>query len=163
MDIALNKLFDHKFKGLLEVDFRMLTKLLKETAGKFNERMRLRSIDDDAWYFEFINHHRLIESFNKKLQQLVTAGIIDFHFSHEYRNISMDHYAHLFKVEPQILTITDLEAGFAIWIVCCSLGPIAFLIEWMIRIKEYFVTKYVLEAFFKMKEVNNPRRLRAIT
>lgn len=143
-------MFNHSFKGLLKVDLRMLHQLLKETRGKFKSRMKFRKSDDDTWRFDFAHYHRFLDSFNNKLQQLVTAGIINLYFTYASPDLNMKRYSHFFIEEPQILTMTDLNAGFSIWIICCSLGPIAFLIEWMIRIKDYFVVKYVLEAFFKI-------------
>lgn len=123
---------------------------MAKTGGKFVSRMRFRQTSDHPWFFKFPNTHRLFEPFNQKIQELVEAGIVNLHFSYDLKYNNLKRYNYLVFDEPQVLTMKQLEAGFVIWIICLSLSPVAFLMEWLVQGTQYLKVKHYLEAFFKL-------------
>lgn len=150
--IAFEKIYDHSFKGVLEVDFRLLQYLFKHSEGAFNTRIRFLKETEKNWALDFPPVHRFMQPFNKKIQQLFTAGIPNFHKKIDWIYSNPKRYArfqHLDK--PQTLTMEHLSAGFIIWILCVSLGPLGFLLEWMTKVREYLIAKYIFVALFEVK------------
>lgn len=97
-------------------------------------------------------NHRLYDPFDKKLQQLFTGGIVEYHqlFYSKYANAK--RYEHLHREGPQVLTLKHLEAGFSIWLFSITFAIFAFLLEWLFfHLKFYLIVKFTLSAYFEVK------------
>jgi hypothetical protein len=88
--------------------------------------------------------------FDKKTQQLIDSGIVEY-FAKEYIDkINKNRYKNQTS-DPQKLTLKTLEAGFVVWLISVQFAVLAFLCEWIKRLSEYFIFKHIFHAFFEMK------------
>lgn len=117
----------------------------------------------------FPKNHKLFEIFDKKLQQMHEAGLIEFlnrivktfAESGQYRKYQED------PNEKKVLTLKSLEAGFVIWLTSLSLSIVMFICEWIIRMRDLVVFKNVFEAFTREQTkcsqiARRPRQLHLI-
>lgn len=100
--------------------------------------------------FEY--NHVFFETFNEKIKQLITGGIIEHYVQHVTADADPKRYEHLNVDEPQVLTMNHLEAGFVIWLFVLSLAVVIFLLEWIATFKDFLVFKNVLTAFLGRKD-----------
>lgn len=115
----------------------------------------------------FPRNHKFFEIFDLKTQQLFTGGIF-LHHAENYKKywdpnyykrpelLTKDYLENIYPAKftdgPKVLTMADhLEAGFVIWILSISFAFVVFIIEWIIRLKDYLVCKVVLGAFYKLR------------
>jgi hypothetical protein len=103
----------------------------------------------------FPTNHKLYENFNKVIQKLHEAGIIN-HMIDKYKKyldpkyyekpvkIHKQYlettYSNSFENGPQVLTLSDLEFGFMIWLGTLVLPFVAFFFE------------FLFESFLRVKE-----------
>lgn len=105
----------------------------------------------------FQQNHVFYEIFNRKLQQLIDAGITNYHIDNEFESLNPKQYEHLYVNEPKILTLFDLEAGFEVWLVTLAFAIAVFMFEWLVRFKDFLVFKYVFGAFCEQIKQIKPR------
>ena len=131
----------------------LYTELLgtNKTKGRFTSRMR-----EEVIYVKMCGllfpHHYYVQMFDSMSQQLFAAGII----KHEYEDalkekIRAINLKYLILEGPKVLNIRRLEPGFVIWLGSLSFTLFAFSLEWLNALKDYFVFKYILQAFFRMQ------------
>lgn len=101
----------------------------------------------------FPQFHKFLEPFEDKFQHLTTGGIINF-LSEEWIQPASKakyehHYIHL--REPQVLTMMHLEAGFIIWLISVSFAMISFLLEWLAKLSEYFLVRFILKKCLELR------------
>lgn len=107
---------------------------------------------------------------NLKTQQLFTAGIIDHFADYDKRIFDQKFYKRLsdltpkymevqhvtmFSEGPEVLTLNHLEGGFVVWLISMSFAIFAFIFEWLIKVKEFLIIKYLLLAFYKQKRMES--------
>jgi hypothetical protein len=97
---------------------------------------------------QFYRHEPFFEKFDEKFQQFFTAGLFEYYALEWYKYLDPNRYKHLDKHEPQVLTLTHLEAGFVVWLASLSVAILAFVMEWAISLKNFLVFKLVLRAFY---------------
>lgn len=105
----------------------------------------------ESFGLSFPSHHKLYQIFNDKTQQLFESGIFQRYSYGSDRWLDPKRYAHLYRDEPQVLTMNNLEAGFIIWLASLSLTLFAFVCEWIIRIMEFVICKSIFKAFYKQQ------------
>lgn len=111
---------------------------------------------------QFIANSYLFEEFDRKFQQLFEGGLPNFYAADYFifKNANPKHFEHLYLDGPQVLSLKHLEAGFVVWLSSKAFAIVAFMIEWLIRLLDYLVIKYIFTAFFKQasfKTVNDMR------
>jgi hypothetical protein len=60
----------------------------------------------------------------------------------------------------------DLEFGFVIWLGSLVLPLIGFILEWLIKLKDFLILKFILAAYFELKHTetsqNAEKRLKMV-
>lgn len=139
------QIFDPEFKESILVGGSNLYLDVQFSKGKLLDRILKQRLAHDASGMLFPRNHKLFDIFNRKIQQLLTGGIIN-HFTDEwFKYLDAKRYAHLYPEGPKVLTMKHLEAGFVLWLVSISFAIMAFSCEWIIRLKNFCVMKCVLE------------------
>lgn len=77
----------------------------------------------------FPSNHELLESFDDQLQHLTSGGLIDYFTSFYNEFLDPKRYEHLYPIEPKVLSLELLEAGFVIWLVSISISVVVFILE----------------------------------
>lgn len=103
----------------------------------------------------FPRNHQFYDTFDKKLKQLFTAGLIIHYESDHFKCLNEKRYKHLHPEGPKVLTFDNLKAGFVIWLVSICLAIAAFVIECIIWMKDFLALKFILEAFYKIRKGKN--------
>jgi hypothetical protein len=153
----------------VHVPARFALTALKQSRGELQKRILKEVFREMFCGMGFSRNHKHFEEFNRRIVQLIEAGIIG-HFRDEFKKYfdskfyekpQLIHNKYLettwrksFVDEPQILTMKDLKAGFVIWLYSLCLPIIAFVIEWIVRLKDFLVFKFILKAFFEVKQSN---------
>lgn len=138
---------DHDFKGGVDISSEQFYEDVNKSKGALlNRIMKERTRLEMRGLFFPVNH-QFYNTFNRKIQQCVTGGIIDHLRSNWTKYLEHKRYAHLYTVHPKVLTLQTLEAGFVIWMVSLSLSIIAFVLEWIFTIKDVFLFKYIFDIF----------------
>lgn len=146
-------IFDPNYKGAIQNDAVMMFMMRTWTAGRYNSRVRKEVLYVEMCGMKFPNHHHFTGIFERKSQQLFDAGFFQW-LEHEIEYAtSQAKYKHLYwwLGRPRVLDMRMLEPGFVIWMASFSLAFLAFALEWIALLKNYFVAKYVLCAFFQTK------------
>lgn len=159
MNIIFYAIHDPEFKGVIHVPSSKL-----HTYASLSTGMILSRLLSERFYLGmsgmiFPRNHRFFEMFDKKFQQLVTAGIIDHMNKPYFEYTSWNYYKHKYPVGPKVLTMEHLEAGFKVWLVSLSFAFGAFFIEWINTLMTYFVVKSMFKAFYKTKQIKGRKQL----
>lgn len=159
MDAWFNgSIFDHNFKGVFYLSLPNLKKYLKWSKNKLMERIMEHKVSGSTKKLVFPRHHRFFDAFNRKIDQLVTAGIVEHlakSFEHEIIPKS------LFKIKRenyQAMSLAHLEAGFVVWLVSLLFPTTAFIIEWIMTLKEFIVFKCCYKLYMKIVLKNIRKR-----
>lgn len=127
--IIHKKIYDPKFKGTVQLHSEFLYYHVGISKGKLLDRILKQRLYLMMSGLLFPVNHKLFESFDKKLQQLMTGGIID-HYREFYQEYSSPkRYAHLYPVKPKVLSLQVLEAGFVVWLVSLLSSLLVFILE----------------------------------
>jgi hypothetical protein len=112
---------------------------------------------------------QLFDHFNNKTLYLLEAGIIQHWIDQTKKFLDPKYYQrpllltkeYLHEIYPkthpegaQILTVEQLEAGFVIYLAAVAVCILVFMLEWLVRFKDYLVVHHVLAAYFKSKVIN---------
>lgn len=122
-------------------------------SDRINVDARAMALPRDSHYFKI---------FNKKILQLVEAGLFDQYGKAwlERRDMKRnEEFAEPFK----ILTLDELEAGFVVCIVPLLISAAAFLYEWIVALKDLVVFWFIFHTFFGMRRSELERKSRART
>lgn len=72
--------------------------------------------------FAFPKNHFLFEEFNKKIEQLITSGVMQKLIEQRKSNVDADE-------GPSVLTLDHLAIGFCIWAIVALIAFAAFCLE----------------------------------
>lgn len=86
----------------------------------------------------FPPHNMFFEALDKKIQQLIEGGLIEYHLEKFYDRMKPARYATQ-KESFKVLTLGELEAGFVISLVPLVLSIVVFCVEKMIGSSQKFV------------------------
>jgi hypothetical protein len=127
---------------------------MNKTNGKLAKRLLKEGLFMEWIGMKFKRNSEYFEIFDEKLQQLVTAGIIDHLISFRKEMLNLKRYAHLYRDEPQVLTMKNLEAGFVIWLISVSIAVCVFICEWISRLHDMLVLEFILVAYQKQAQTS---------
>lgn len=150
-DFHAQKLTRSDLNFAISIDALSLYYYIKETNGSILPRLHKERINLNSFGMVIPRNHKLYEIIDEKIQQLFTAGLVDFYSNEFFKYESKKRYDHLYHDKPQVLTMKNLEAGFVIWLASLSLTLIAFVCEWFIRIMEFVIYKSIFKAFYEHK------------
>jgi hypothetical protein len=126
----------------------------KRTKGKILERLLKERMMLGMAGMAFPRNHYLFEEFNKRFQQLFRGGFIKLFIEQYEECLDPKRFRHLHPGdEPQVLTMEHLKAGFVVWVISFSFAIIAFIAEWIIRLKQYFAFKFIICAYFEQESL----------
>lgn len=139
-----------------------LDSLMAQSGGEILKRIIKENVLGSTKMIVFPRNHHFYESFNKNIERLVTAGIINY-FGDDYKDlISVKRFSHLKLSKVKPMNLKHLEAGFVVWLMSLIVPVAAFIVEWIIRFKDFIVFRSVFTAFTKLKEENVRNRDRNI-
>lgn len=136
--IIHKKIYDPNFKGTVQVHSEFLYFHVGVSKGKLLHRILKERLYLMMSGMMFPINHKLFESFDKKLQQLMTGGIIDHYREYYHEYSSPKRYDYLYPVKPKVLSLQLLEAGFVVWLVSLLLSVIVFILELIFGYSERF-------------------------
>jgi hypothetical protein len=114
------------------------------TRGELNKRFIVEPIQKQFCGVEFPRNHKFYETFNRKIQQLIEAGITEM-LRKKYAKWTDPKYYE----RPRLTHKKYLV--FVIWLGSLLLPLIGFLLEWLVKLKDFLIVKFVLTAFFEQK------------
>lgn len=121
------------------------TRFIWKTKGKFANRILKDRLLLETCGMQFPRNHRFFTAFDRKLQQLFTAGLVDYNINSIISNFrDLKRYAHLYPDEPQVLTLEHLEAGFVIWLISVLSAAIVFFLQWLKKFVDFLILKYLM-------------------
>jgi hypothetical protein len=135
-NLLLNKSFDPTFKGVF---LRSLTGVLYSNQKNYNTSVFL-ICKEHFMTFPVVIYVRkgfyLLEQLNEKIEQLQTAGLIEYWhsqiFDQRYLNIKESD-------EPKPIKIEHLTGGFIILLIGLSIASFAFICE---ILRRFFSTRF---------------------
>jgi hypothetical protein len=148
---------------------------LKRSRAELFKRIIGEPIQEQFCGVEFPRNHKLYKNFSRKITQLIEAGItkkyrktnLIYSNPKYYEKPRMPHKKYLettwrksFIDEPKILIMKDLEFGFVIWLGSLIFPLIGFRSEWLNRLKEFLIMKFMLVAYFEQKHSESRKRIR---
>jgi hypothetical protein len=162
------RIFNAKFKkiGLVIPQDDVLTQT-KLSRGEIMKRVLQTPVETLTCGFEFPRNHKFYESFNRKIQQITEAGITNHHKERDKKYLDPKSYEKPLKPhkkyfettwrksfvnEPQVLTFSDLEFGFVVWLGSLILPLIAFIIECLVGLVNVLLFKRILSVYFERKK-----------
>lgn len=105
---------------------------------------------------KFPKHHFLLEIFDRKLQQYVEADLINF--SNKYHNEARNPKKFEEYKEPfAVLTLSDLEAGFVVFLVPLASSILLFSIEWLPALRNLGVFLIIFKYYFEVKKLEQSK------
>lgn len=129
------------------MSFDLMDRVQKSVAPKLLENRY--NLEHDVLLFP--QRHFFFEVFDRKIQQLLEAHLIDHNLKNDNDEGNLkqfDKHEQPFKV----LTLDELEAGFVISIAPLALSLVAFCLEWLVTIKDLFVFFITFKTYFRMKK-----------
>lgn len=148
IDIGFKRIHDPNFKGGLQVNQDYLIAFTRFSKGLFLDRVLKETLYTEIVGLELPKNHKFFEIFDKKIQQLFNAGIVDYYRDEFVQFTKPKRYKHLHNSKPKVLTLKILEAGFVVWLISLFMSFLAFVGEWTVRIKDFLVFEYILEKFY---------------
>lgn len=165
-DVMYDRIYDPTFTGGVQLHTRYIYSIAFQSNGEIVKRLLREPFITEFCGMEFPRNHKLFYVLDHKIHQLFESGITEYLASYGKKRLDpnvykkpksltreylYNTYEKLFPEGAQILTMDHLEAGFVIWIACVSLAIAAFIFEWMMMLKNYLITWYVLQAFCERK------------
>lgn len=142
---AINKdIFNASSKIGIQINRDMVTNNIKATKGKLTARILKDRLLLEICGMRFSRNHRLFAVFDRKFQQLFTAGIVEYHVGIDNQLRNPKRYSHLYPDEPQVLTLEHLEAGFVIWLAAVLFAAIVFLLQWLMMFVDVHFYKFLM-------------------
>jgi hypothetical protein len=171
-EVRANLIHQSKSKLVLFMKSRALTFSLRHSRGELSKRIMSKPYQEQFCGIDFPRNHKLYTNFNRKIQQLIESGITE-KYKNEHKKIfdpkfyekpRLPHKKYLettwrksFINEPKVLTMKDLEFGFAIWLGSLTLPLIGFILEWLNRLKNLLVMKFIFAAYFEEKRTESSK------
>lgn len=107
----------------------------------------------------FKPNHKLFDIVDKMIQQEFTTGLVDYYTKPYFHFLNKKKRRFQPLKGPKVLTLKHLEAGFLIWLACICFAAMAFVCEWLNRLKDELVLKYLLLAFYDQKKLESSFKL----
>jgi hypothetical protein len=153
-----DSIHDFRMEAVFFLESDRLRTLILKTQGRILKRMLKQSVLGSRKVLVFPQNHRFYEIFNKKIGQLVTAGIIN-HLANDFKDVvNMKKFSQLKSDEVVPMSLEHLEAGFVIWLVSMIFPFVAFAFEWIVTLKDFMIFQRMFEAF--VKDFENNARIR---
>lgn len=171
--VVTENIFDSSFKEGVQISSDQIAVYSQLTNGEILKRLLMESFLTEHCGLIFPRNHKFYEVIDLKLQQLHSTGILRYHMdyngiplsSKKYLNPGYfrkpklltreyleDIYPKSFPDGPKVFSLQEhLEAGFVIWLVSIAIACVVFILEWMITLKDYFIIKALLEAYFSQR------------
>lgn len=150
-EIHTKSIFLPSFRSASPVMVHHIQRFSPLTQGKYLDRIVDENLYSQHWSMCFPLFHRFYEGFGEKTQELVTAGIVDYHLDNWIHPDDKKKYKHLNLEGPQVLTLEQLEAGFVIWIASVVATIVSFFFEWLVKLCEFILIRLVLKKCFELK------------
>lgn len=123
-------LFDSKFKGVVQVFHDHLKTQAINTTGKFLDRIFKTRWNGDYYAMSFFGPSQKMKTvLQANIDLLVSGGFINYYEKDYNEYLKPKRYEHLHPVGPKVLTMSDLQAGFVIWLCSVMMAVIAFIGE----------------------------------
>jgi hypothetical protein len=159
-EIALfnNSIHDFHFKGVFYLLSDYLSHYIMNSKGQILQRIIKVTMIGSSKVFVLPHNHRFFEIFNKKTEQMITAGLIN-HFNRESKHsFNQKGFAPSSLENFKPMTLEHLEAGFVVWIVTLMFPIAAFVFEWIVKcivdMKIFIVFRCVFLAYLRNLEDN---------
>lgn len=127
-------MFNSTFKDAIHIRGDLLWQTSQNTQGRLLKLLIKERFALAMMGIHFPRNHKLFEIFDRKLQQMLAAGLINYHVAEELlwmKPKSYEKYRNKFENDdPKILSIKDLKAGFVIWLCSIVISMVAFIFEW---------------------------------
>lgn len=107
----------------------------------------------------FPSDHFWFEIFDRKLQQYIEAGLIDFNIR-EWKEAN--HLVHEYEEPFAVLTLGELEAGFVVSLLPLVFSVFVFGIEWMQTLKDLLVFLYIFKKYYEVKSFEQFERCKIL-
>lgn len=147
--MAAVQIHDPSFKGGLTVDLGAQIIYANITKGKFASRILSENIITLRCGMAFPRDHRLFPIIDKKIEQLITGGILNYYQDDLLEFLKPKRYEHLYPKMLRVVSMKDLEEGFVVWLISVSVACIAFVFEWLMTFYVYIVWKRILAEMYK--------------
>lgn len=135
------------FKGGITMSENKLFYYVMWSHGKILERLLPERLFLEMSSMGFPRNHQFFEVFNKKLEQMMSGGLID-HYTSGYKDyLNPKKYAHLNESSPAVMKLNRRESCFVFWFVSTSFALFGFTLEWFVKLKEYLIMRQALTAF----------------
>lgn len=162
-DLLTKNIYDHRLKEVYHVRADYLNQLITDSAGRIGSRIIKEILPGVTKTLTFPRNHRFFEIFDEKIQKMVTAGIINHFAEEDYKNLlNAKNFSKSKLDEVKPLNLEHLEAGFVVWLVTLVFPIVAFIMEWIVTLKNLIVFKYIYLTFIKAVEKNAEKRGRKI-
>lgn len=146
--LVAKKIYHLTFKGCVHVPAEVLSLHVIISKGKLLKRVLKQRVGFEMRGLGFSRNDKFFEIFDRKFQQLFTAGLIDQSADFWFTFMNPKRYEHFYVHEPEVLTMKDLEAGFVIWLISIFLTLIVFLLELLVKFRDRLVFQFVVFAFY---------------
>lgn len=147
------KIFNHNSKSVFHLYANKLDYFIKKSQGKILPRLFKSSTSATAKFLIFPRNHLFYQSFNEKISQLLSNGIVN-HFAKDMsESINPKRFSHLGLETVKPMSMEHLKAGFLVWIFSLIFPITAFIVEWIIVLKKNFAA-----AALKKKEEREKKR-----
>lgn len=128
-----DSIYGTSLKGVFHLPTGELDKIIFQTKGKILKRVFKESGVGARRIFIFPRNHRFYETFNRKLVQMVMAGLIN-NLAYEYTEmINKNRFKHLHTDSVEPMSLEHLEAGFVLWLISLIFPTLAFAGEWIFK------------------------------
>lgn len=135
-----------------------LTEYAKISERNFLERIIVHTFLGSTKNLAFPPHHAFYDAFNRKIEQLVAAGVID-HIRDTF-DLPKPRPPKLTPETFKVMSLEHLKAGFVVWLVSLFFPSIAFMAEWIMTLKNFIIFKIIYANFIKtlIKNMRNRDR-----
>jgi hypothetical protein len=166
------QLYNPDFKGGVVLNYFDLKEQAKITNGAILEVILPEPFRDQLCGLGLlgVDPASNFDLFNNFTMRLFEAGIVQHWMDETNKYLDPNYYKkpllftkeYLHEIYPkthphgaQKLTLNQLEAGFVIYLAAVALCLVVFLLEWLVRLKDYFVAYHLLSAYFNEKVREN--------
>lgn len=139
----MQSLFDPEFKGAIQIVHDNLKTQAIESNGEILKRIHRKRLNGEYLGMEFTgNTGKLSKIFDEKIRELFEGGFIDNYENSYNEFLKPERYKHLHHTGPKVLTLSDLHAGFVIWLLSVLVAVVTFISELILfRILKFMKSK----------------------
>lgn len=144
-------IYDPKLKGAITLHSQLFHYYIFLSQGQLFKRIFKDRLSLDMSGLAFSKRVKYFEIFDIKLQQLFKGGLFQYYNFEIADFTKLKKYEHKLKTDAQILSMKHLEAGFVVCCVSLLFSVFVFIVEWLIRFKDYVLTRCILIAFYSKR------------